>query len=112
MCIKRQRYGVLVSAVAGRPTTHHAGSLTVTLWSTPRWRITTSHGTRTNVVPAARQVQHGKSCRPRPGRDGFDVTVTRSFAQGGQVDHTSSYTVSYAPMATVVCRPLHHHRHQ
>jgi vancomycin resistance protein YoaR len=95
-------YGVLVSAVA------HHHSLTVTLWSTPQWQVTSSHADRTNVVPAGRRVVHGTGCTPREGRDGFEVTVTRTFAQGGQVDHASSYTVTYAPRAAVVCRSRHH----
>lgn len=105
------RYGVLVSAVAARPTAIHGGSLTVTLWSTPRWQVTSRHSDRTHVVPAGRQVRYGKGCTPQPGRDGFEVTVTRSFAEGGQVDHTSSYTVGYAPVAAVVCRSRHGHGH-
>jgi hypothetical protein len=106
------RYGVLVSVVTGHASTLRHGSLTVTLWSTPHWTVTSSHGPPTNVVAATRRVVRGKACTPRDGRDGFDVTVTRSFAMGGHVDHTSSYTVSYAPRDTVVCRPKHHHGHE
>jgi vancomycin resistance protein YoaR len=100
------RYGVLVSATADH------GSVTVTLWSTPRWTVRSSHGHRTHVVVAGRHVQHGKGCTPRVGQDGFRVTVTRSFAAGGAVDHTTSYTVSYAPVAAVVCQSKDHHGHQ
>jgi vancomycin resistance protein YoaR len=101
------RYGVLVSAA------RRNGSLTVTLWSTPRWTITSSHGPRTHVVAAGRDVRHGPDCTPRDGRDGFQVEVTRSFARGSTVDHTSSYTVAYAPVDAVVCKPhgRHHHHH-
>lgn len=99
------RYGVLVSAHAQH------GSLTVTLWSTPHWTIRSSHGHRTHVVPAGRDVRHGKGCTPSAGRKGFQVTVTRRFARGGAVDHTSSYTVRYAPVAAVVCQARHHRHH-
>ena len=44
------RYGVLVSAVAGPATASQHGTLTVTLWSTPRWTVTSSHGPRSHVV--------------------------------------------------------------
>ena len=66
-----------------------------------------------NVVPAGRIVGHGTTCHSRPGRDGFDVTVTRSFAADGTttVDHTGSYHVHYSPVAAVVCRHHHHHHH-
>jgi vancomycin resistance protein YoaR len=97
-------YGVLVSVVEGRPTASHGGSLTVSLWSTPRWRVTSHHGAPANVVPAGKVVRHGRGCRARDGRDGFDVTVTRTFARGGTTDHTTSYTAHYAPRPKVVCR--------
>lgn len=103
-------YGVLVSVVVGRPTSSHGGSLTVTLWSKPTWTVTSSHGDPTNVVPAGRTIGHGSSCHSRPGRDGFDVTVTRSFAARGTstVDHVDSYAVHYTPVAAVVCRSHGH----
>jgi hypothetical protein len=104
-------YGVLVSIVVGRPTASHGGTLTATLWSSPRWTVTTSHTDPANVVHAGRTVRHGSHCHSRPGHDGFDVTVTRSFAPRGAdtVDHTGSYTVHYAPVPGVVCRPHRHH---
>jgi vancomycin resistance protein YoaR len=100
------KYGVLVSAV-----TSHARSLTVSLWSTPRWTVSSRHSQRSHDVPAGRSVVHAQACTPRQGRDGFEVTVTRSFAQGGDVDHTSAYTVTYAPRDAVVCARHHHHHH-
>ena len=103
------RYGVLVSAVEGPASKHH-GSLTVTLWSTPRWRIT-STAARSHVVASPRHVDRDPGCTPRPGRDGFDVTVTRSFLSGGAVDHRTSYAATYRPVAAIVCRSAHHHRH-
>jgi hypothetical protein len=96
------RYGVLVAA------TTHRHSFTVALWSTSRWTVT-SQSRRSNVVPAGREVRHGPGCTPRDGRDGFDVTVTRTFSRGGSVDHRSSYTTSYAPVDRIVCRRGHHH---
>jgi vancomycin resistance protein YoaR len=105
------KYGVLVSAVADAATTTHDGTLTVTLWSTPRWTVTSTGSGRSHIVPAGRHVVPGSSCTPRAGRDGFDVTVTRSFASAGHIDHRSSYTVRYAPLAAVVCRHQHHHDH-
>jgi vancomycin resistance protein YoaR len=100
------RYGVLVSVTADAPTAGHGGTLTVTLWSTPQWSISSAHGARTDVVPAGRVMQRGKQCRSRDGRAGFTVTVTRSFSHVGSasVDHRSSYAVRYAPRQAVVCR--------
>jgi vancomycin resistance protein YoaR len=88
----------------------HNRSLTVTLWSTPRWTIrSTQH--RTHVVEAGRHVRRDKGCTPRDGRDGLEVTVTRSFVRDGAVDHTTSYTAHYVPVGAVVCRQRHHHHH-
>ena len=93
------RYGVLVSVAAPRH-----GPLTVTLWSTPRWTVTSTHGAAARRTCRTPGRARRRRARPRQGRDGFDVTVTRSFARGGDVDHPSSYTVTYAPRAAVVCK--------
>jgi len=99
-------YGVLVSVATVRPTSAQGGSLTVSLWSTPRWSVTTHHDTPANAVPAGRVVHSGKGCQERPGLEGFDVTVTRALAPlgSGTADHSSSYDVHYAPVPAVVCR--------
>jgi vancomycin resistance protein YoaR len=93
-------YGVLVTV------TTQAHSLTVGVWSAPRWTVTSSHAAPVDVVPAGRVVRHGHGCRPRTGHPGFDVTVTRTFARSGATttDHTSSYAVHYEPVPAVVCR--------
>jgi vancomycin resistance protein YoaR len=98
-------YGVLVAV------SENGGSLTTTLWSSPRWTIRSTHSRRTHVVKAGRDVRRDQQCTPSDGRNGFQVTVTRSFARGGAVDHTTSYTVRYAPRAAVVCKSRHHHHH-
>jgi hypothetical protein len=100
----RSPYGVLV-AVDG-PTSLHRSALTVSLWSTRQWSVTSTHGEPTNVVHPPRVVRHGKHCRSRDGRAGFDVTITRSLAPAGShaAGHTTSYTVHYAPVARVICR--------
>jgi hypothetical protein len=104
-------HGVLVSVQAGRPTRDHSGSLAVTMWSTPVFDVSSSHGDPTNLVPATTIVKHGTQCLARTGSDGFDVVVTRTFAarDTGAVDHQTTYTVHYAPTDTVVCKPHRHH---
>jgi hypothetical protein len=92
----RSPYGVLVT------TSSRGGSLTVSLWSTMRGTVTSSHGPRTHVVEPRLVVRHGRRCQARPGRDGFDVTVTRTGSAGGV--HTTSYTAHYSPVAHVTCR--------
>ena len=99
-------YGVLVSVATVRPSASHDGSLTISLWSTPRWTVSSSHGTPDNVVPSGRVVHRGQGCRERAGHPGFDVTVTRTFAHSGSgdADHSTSYAVHYSPVPAVVCR--------
>jgi vancomycin resistance protein YoaR len=103
-------YGVLISVEAGRPTRQHRGSLVVTMWSTPVFDVTSSHGDPTGVVPAPTVERHGKHCHDSAGSDGFDVQVTRTFAtrDTGAVDHQTTYSVHYEPTTAVVCT---RHRH-
>jgi vancomycin resistance protein YoaR len=99
------RYGVLVSVQASAPARHRGGSVTVSLWSTPTWTVTSSHDTPTDVVPAGRVVHHGRGCVARDGSPGFDVTVTRTFTRpgSGEPDRSGSYTAHYGPRAAVIC---------
>jgi hypothetical protein len=103
-------YGVLVSVATVPPSASHGGSLTVSLWSRPRWTVTSSHSTPDNVVPSGRVVHRGTGCHERAGHAGFDVTVTRTFAHhaSGSADHSTSYAVHYSPVAAVVCRRQGH----
>jgi vancomycin resistance protein YoaR len=103
-------YGVLVSVTTVRPTAGHDGSLSVSLWSTPRWSVTSHHSTPANVVPAGRVVESGQGCQAQAGLKGFDVTVTRTFSDlgSGTADHSASYDVHYAPVPAVVCKPHAH----
>lgn len=98
-------YGVLVSVAIGAPTPKHGGSLIVTLWSKPRWTVTSSHGARTNVVPAGVVVHRGRRCQRSHGSDGFDIEVSRTITDTatGAGEPGSSYTVHYAPVTRVVC---------
>jgi hypothetical protein len=99
-------YGVLVSVDLRAPTAHRNGSLTVTLWSTPRWAVTSAHDTPADVVPAGRVVVHGQGCVAKAGAQGFRVTVTRTLARpgSGEPDRSDSYTARYQPRPAVVCR--------
>jgi vancomycin resistance protein YoaR len=95
----RSPYGVLVA------TTAHGDSLTVGLWSTPRWSVTSSHGPRSHVVEPRLVVRHARHCASRAGHDGFEVTVTRTLDPLGSqaAARTTSYSVRYAPVSKVVC---------
>jgi hypothetical protein len=105
------RWGVLVSATAGRAGGHRPGSVMVSLWSTPLGQVHASPGSRTAVRPAGHRVDHGRDCTPRKGSDGFTVRVLRTLLVQGY-SRQSSYTVRYAPVDAVVCRGRHHHQHR
>ena len=98
-------HGVLVQTRLSLPTGAHEGSVTVTLWSTEDWDVRMSHSRRHHVEPAGVRIEHGKHCRPRSGQAGFDVDVTRDFRTlgSGDVDHTDTFTVHYAPRSAVRC---------
>jgi hypothetical protein len=68
--------------------------------------VTSSHGTRSDVVPAGRVVRHGRSCTARAGAPGFDVTVTRTFSRPstGEPDHSGTFTAHYDPRPAITCR--------
>lgn len=91
-------YGVLldVSARAGGP-------VTVRLWSTKAWDVTTATSPRRDIV--ASPVSHDRSagCRPVTGTEGFTVTVTRTLRHDGEVADRHAFTSRYHPTRTVVC---------
>lgn len=105
------RWGLLVSATAGRATGHRPGSVTVSLWSTPLGHVRAPPANRTALRPAGRHVDHAGDCTPRKGRDGFTVSVLRTLLFKGY-SRQSSYSVRYAPVDAVVCRGRHHQQHR
>lgn len=100
-------YGVLISAHVTPSTPSRQGVVTVSMWSTRTWDITTSTGDRYNRTPPRTRVLHTEDCYPNDGYAGFDVDVTRYFHEPGRskVDHSETFHTRYIPADTVVCRP-------
>jgi vancomycin resistance protein YoaR len=98
-------YGVLVGVRMQKATPRHAGSVTVSMWSTKRWDITALTGPHTGVQqPAVRYVETG-SCQRASGSPGFGVDVVRVFRRpgAGKVVRRETFHTDYRPGETVRC---------
>ncbi|MCY7394771.1 MAG: VanW family protein [Nocardioides sp.] len=100
-------YGVLVQAVLAPSTPSSQGELTVTMWSTKTWDITTSTGERYNPTPPRTRTLRTDDCYPNTGYAGFDIDVVRFFREPGQsaLARQENFTTTYTPSDTVICRP-------
>jgi vancomycin resistance protein YoaR len=80
-------------------------SLTVRLYGTKRYEVTSTPGPRTKPTqPNTITIPAGESCSPSQGAPGFTVTDTRTLREvsTGQV-RTETRTVRYNPSPIVVC---------
>jgi len=100
-------YGVLVQAGVTPSTPTSAGVVTVTLWSTPYWDISTRTSARYDFTHPKTRVLSGRDCYPNAGYDGFQVDVRRYFRRIGSsaVDRVERLHTTYLPSDTVVCKP-------
>ncbi len=100
-------YGVLIQSGIRRATPSTQGSVTVTLWSTKYWDITTRTGERYNFTsPATRTLPAGDGCVPNRGYGGFDIDVWRYWRKhaNGTLVRTEKFHTTYTPSDTVVCK--------
>ena len=99
-------YGVLIAAHVTPSTPSSQGVVTVSMWSTKYWDITTSTSDRYNLTSPKTRVLHTPDCYPNTGYGGFDVDVTRYFHKPGEraVDHSEVMHTRYIPSDTVVCK--------
>jgi vancomycin resistance protein YoaR len=103
------RYG-LVPVISVRPARRgRPGSITVRLWSSRAWDVTTRTGRRTRIAPARVVHDDTARCRPTTGTAGFAVTVIRVLRRHGQdsVAARQPFTSHYGPGRTVVCGKAH-----
>ena len=100
-------YGVLIDAnvipSAGRPQ----GTVTVSMYSTKYWDITTSAGERYNFTSPGTQTMNGPDCVPNEGYGGFDIDVKRYVRRVGSSEllATENLHTTYIPSDTVICKP-------
>ncbi|MDF1603963.1 VanW family protein [Nocardioides sp. YIM 152315] len=99
-------YGVLVHATVRPATSSSQGVVTVSMYSTKTWDITTKTSERYNHRPPATRTLTTPDCYPNSGYSGFDVDVWRYFHEPGsdEVARTEKFHTSYTPSDTVVCK--------
>ena len=99
-------YGVLIDTSFTDSTPSSSGAVTVTMYSTKWWNITTSTGERYNLTqPKTRRIDD-LTCHPNEGFGGFDIDVVRSFEPVGENTETREdevFSTTYTPSDTVIC---------
>lgn len=99
-------YGVLVQATVTPSTPSSSGVVTVNMYSTKWWDISTTTGERHNLTkPKVRKVDSLK-CHPNEGYGGFDIDVIRYFRPVGANTEKRSpetFSTTYIPSDTVKC---------
>ncbi|MBZ5735093.1 VanW family protein [Nocardioides sp. TRM66260-LWL] len=99
------RYGVLVDTRVVPSTPSSRGSITVTMWSTKVWDVSSSTGPRYDVTqPSVRRIATA-DCVPNAGAPGFSVDVTRTFRRPGssEVVRTQRFRTTYIAADRVIC---------
>ena len=100
-------YGVLISAKVTPSTPSSQGVVTVSMYSTKYWDITTKTGNRYNFTQEKTRHLSGPECEPNDGYGGFDINVWRYFRKHGSsaLERTEKFHTTYIPSDTVVCEP-------
>ncbi|MGE3661456.1 MAG: VanW family protein, partial [Pseudonocardia sp.] len=86
-------------------TTWTPSTITVRMYGTKRYEVTSTPGPRTNPTqPQTVTIPKGKPCSPTQGGPGFTITDTRTLREisTGQT-RTETRTVRYNPSPIVVC---------
>ncbi|MDH2414994.1 VanW family protein [Nocardioides sp. CER19] len=100
-------YGVLVHTLFKPSTPSSSGSVTVSMWSTKTWDITTKTGSRYNAAPFKKRVIRDTNCEETVGAPGFDIDVWRYFHKPGSsaVEKSEKFHTHYIPQDEVTCKP-------
>ncbi|WP_426241563.1 VanW family protein [Nocardioides sp. LHG3406-4] len=100
-------HGVLIYANVTPATPSSSGVVTVSMYSTKTWDITTSTSDRYNLTPAKTRTLTTEDCYPNTGYGGFEVDVKRYFRRPGQSElhHSENFHTTYTPSDTVICKP-------
>jgi hypothetical protein len=97
---------VLISAQVTPSTPSTQGVVTVSMYSTKYWDITTSESERYNYRSPGTRTLTTADCYPNTGYSGFDIDVTRFFRKAGQSElhHKEVMHTSYTASDTVICK--------
>jgi vancomycin resistance protein YoaR len=100
-------YGVLVEARVTPATPTASGVVTVSMWSTKYWDITTKTGERYNLTSPATRTLTTADCYPNTGYGGFDIDIWRYFRRHGSSElvRAEKMHTHYIPSDTVICKP-------
>lgn len=79
------------------------GQVTVAFYGTKKWDISANKGPRRNIVPFKKITDGSPDCITQTPTPGFDVTVTRTFKQGGKTVTTEDFNTHYIPEDDVNC---------
>ncbi|QIK74160.1 VanW family protein [Nocardioides piscis] len=99
-------YGVLIQASVTPSTPSSSGVVTVSMYSTKHWNITTTTGERHNITKAEVRRIDDRKCHPNEGYGGFDIDVVRYFEPAGANTETrepETFSTTYTPSDTVIC---------
>ena len=98
-------YGILIQAGITPSTPSTEGAMTVKMWSTNYWDITTSVSDRYDFTSPETRRLSGDECVPNDGYGGFDIDVFRYFHKAGQdaVVRKETMHTTYTPSDSVVC---------
>lgn len=101
------QYGTLIRSYLKPATPGTQGSVTVEMWSTKVWDITTTTSERYNYRGFKTRYITTPGCESNSGWSGFDVDYTRNFLKPGTktVVKTEKFHTAYTPSDTVVCGP-------
>jgi vancomycin resistance protein YoaR len=100
-------HGVLIHATVDPSDGSDQGVVTVSMYSTKTWDITSSTSDRYNYRSPGTQTQNTSDCVPNTGYQGFDVDVTRYFHHVDEdaVVKSEKFHTSYIASDTVICKP-------
>lgn len=100
-------FGILIDAHVTPSTPSTQGVVTVSMYSTKTWDITSTASDRYNIVGPGTRTLDTPDCYPNTGYAGFDIDVTRHFRKPGQaaLDHDEVFHTHYIPSDTVICKP-------
>ena len=99
-------YGVLIDTSFTNSTPASSGAVTVTMYSTKYWDITTTTGERYNLTKHKTRRIDDLTCHANEGFGGFDIDVVRYFSPVGSNSETRDdevFRTTYTPSDTVIC---------
>lgn len=98
-------YGILIKAWVVPSNSSRQGTMHVEMWSTKYWDIEAGVSAKRNFRTGSTIYDTSPECTPQAAIQGFDVDVTRTFKQNGQVVKTETDTAVYRAGDAVVCGP-------